>query len=68
MTAIGFILMVVGWLWCEATPLTPGQRLSLMRGRDYDLTWGQIVGGLIFLIGISVTTIGVSIWLWEMLP
>jgi hypothetical protein len=68
MTAIGFILMVVGWLWCRATPFTPGQRLSIAYNRDYDLSWAQLIGILIFLIGIAVTTIGAAMWLWETMP
>jgi len=68
MTSIGFILMVVGWFWHKMTPLTSSQLLSYAYHRDYDITWAQLIGVLIFFIGVLVTTIGVGMWLWEMMP
>lgn len=58
MTAIGFLLLVLGWLiiniWGHPSP-----RIS---------TTGDYVGASAGLVGIVLIVIGVARWLWSVMP
>jgi uncharacterized membrane protein len=68
MTSIGFILMLVGWFWHKMTPLTNEQLLSYATRRDYEISWLQLIGMIILILGAVLASLGVAKWLWEMMP
>lgn len=56
MTAIGFLLLVIAWLWYQlAVP---------MLGVD----WRDYVGATLLVSGGTSASAGVFIWLWKVMP
>lgn len=58
MTAIGLILMVIGFL------------LLGLFGKPYaiDITTIEWIGGTCMLAGFIFFTAGVTVWLWQVMP
>lgn len=57
MTAIGFVLAVVGWLWMNAVA-TP---FSFLSKQEY-------AAAACFLIGLALLVSGVAKFLWAVMP
>jgi len=62
MTAIGLLLFVVGVLVAKSG----GHPLTSLN-HNWANKW-DIIGGTAILIGIALTTVGIVVWLWKMMP
>lgn len=68
MSAIGFILLMLGWaLRRMLTPTTPEQVMAALL-RNGKPTRGEIISGVLFAIGAVLLVLGIAIKLWTWLP
>lgn len=58
MTAIGFALLIIGWI----------TNRIFGSPNPFVTTWGEEVANLLFLLGIILSAIGITLWLWKVMP